>query len=133
MTSLKRVLIGVALVATLLAGCGGSTTEATFDLVAPPAAAEVIATETPVVLDIRTPEEFASGHLADAVLIDFYEPDFATQLDVLDKDQTYVVYCRSGNRSASAIETMRELGFNDVVEVDGGIVAWVANGLALAP
>ena len=133
MTGLKRVLFGVALVATLVAGCGGSTSEATFDLVAPPAAAEVIATETPVVLDIRTPEEFASGHLADAVLIDFYEPDFATQLDVLDKDQTYVVYCRSGNRSASAIETMRELGFNDVVEVDGGIVAWVANGLALAP
>jgi len=132
MRSGKRAAVGFALAASIVAGCGGTSTEASFELVAPPAAAEVIAGESPVVLDVRTPEEYAEGHLADAVLIDFYDADFAVQLDELDKDVTYVVYCRSGNRSESTIQTMRELGFTDVVEVAGGIQAWVASGLDLA-
>ncbi|NND01967.1 MAG: rhodanese-like domain-containing protein [Acidimicrobiia bacterium] len=129
MGSLKRAAAGVALVASLVVGCGGTTTEATFELVAPPVAAEVIADGAPVVLDVRTPEEYAEGHLADAVLIDFYDTDFADQLNELDKDATYVVYCRSGNRSQGAINTMRELGFTDVFEVAGGIQAWLEAGL----
>jgi len=132
MRSGKRAAVSFALVASIVAGCGGTTTEASFELATPPAAAEVIAGESPVVLDVRTPEEYAEGHLADAVLIDFYDADFAVQLDELDKDVTYVVYCRSGNRSESTIQTMRELGFTDVVEVAGGIQAWVASGLDLA-
>lgn len=132
MRSGKRAAVGFALAASIVAGCGGTSTEASFELVAPPAAAEVIAGESPVVLDVRTPEEYAEGHLADAVLIDFYDADFAVQLDELDKDVTYVVYCRSGNRSESTIQTMRELGFTDVVEVAGGIQAWVTSGLDLA-
>ena len=129
MSSLKRAAAGVVLVASIVVGCGGTTTEATFELVAPSVAAEVIAEESPVVLDVRTPEEFAEGHLAEAVLINFYDTDFADQLDELDKEATYVVYCRSGNRSQGAIDTMRDLGFTDVVEVDGGIQAWLSSGL----
>ncbi len=132
MSSFKRAVAGVALVASIMAACGGTTTEASFELVAPPVAAQVIADEAPVVLDVRTPEEYAEGHLADAVLINFYDTDFADQLDELDKDATYVVYCRSGNRSQGAIQTMRELGFTDVVEVAGGIQAWVGAELGLA-
>lgn len=132
MKGLKRAVAAIVFIGAVLAGCGGTATQASFELVAPPAAAEVIAEESPVVLDVRTPEEYATGHLVDAVLIDFHDADFDDQLDALDKEATYVVYCRSGSRSAGAIETMRELGFTDVVEVDGGILAWVENGLELA-
>ena len=85
-----------------------------------------------VVLDVRTPEEYAEGHVADATLIDFYEPDFADRIAELDPDVPYVVICRSGNRSSQAVALMRDLGFGDVTDVDGGIVAWTAAGLPLA-
>ena len=68
-------------------------------------------------LDVRTPEEFAEGHVEGATLIDFYEPDFAERIAALDRDATYVVYCRSGNRSATAATRMRAEGL-DVL--DGG-------------
>lgn len=99
-----------------------------------PEEAAAIAADPPadlVVLDVRTPEEFAEGHLADALLIDFYEPDFGAQLAQLDRDVPYVLYCRSGNRSGQAREMMSELGFVDVADVDGGIIAWAEAGLPL--
>ncbi len=81
------------------------------------------------VLDVRTPEEFAAGHLAGAENIDFYATDFADQIDTLDKGDKYVVYCRSGNRSGQATELMAQKGFTAVTDVDGGIVAWEAADL----
>ena len=84
-----------------------------------------------VVLDVRTPDEFASGHLADAVLIDFYRPDFAERIAELDRDVPYLLYCRSGNRSGQAAALMADLGFTDVADVDGGVLAWADAGLPL--
>ncbi len=132
---MKRVaaLLAVALVA---AACGTATAEvATQDiqLVSPGAAFQVV-DDTPadlVVLDIRTPEEFAGPRLPNAVNVDFYAADFAAQLDELDKTATYVVYCRSGNRTSQAIPIMEDLGFEVVYEVDGGIVNWADSGLPL--
>jgi len=80
------------------------------------------------VLDIRTPEEYAEAHLADAIVVDYYAPDFADQLDALDKNVPYVLYCRTGNRTSDAVETMRSLGFTEVYEIDGGIVNWYEQG-----
>lgn len=82
-----------------------------------------------VVLDVRTPEEFATGHLEGAVLVDFYAADFAEQLAALDTDVSYLVYCRSGNRSGQALGVMEQLGFISAADVDGGIVAWTGAGL----
>lgn len=76
------------------------------------------------VIDVRTPEEFAAGHLEGAVLVDYNAPDFAARIAEFDRDEPYVIYCRSGNRSAGARDVMEELGFTDVVDVEGGIVAW---------
>jgi len=124
--------IATALLAGALAlsACGGSST-AVFELDSPNQAGELLA-DAPaglVVLDIRTPEEFASGHIAGANNLDFYEPTFADSLDELDKDLPYFVYCNSGNRSATAIDTMKDLGFTEVYELDGGIQAWLQAGL----
>ena len=82
-----------------------------------------------VILDVRTPEEFADGHVEGATMLDFYRADFADELAKLDRDVPYVLYCRSGNRSGQTLELMRELGFSSVQDVDGGIVSWVEVGL----
>jgi phage shock protein E len=124
---LTLALAAITLAAISLAACSSS---ATLETVSPEAAAAVIdGTSDVVVLDIRTPEEFADGIIDGAVNIDFYEPDFAAQLDTLDKDADYVVYCRSDNRSGQAMDVFADLGFTSVTEIDGGIVAWYQAGL----
>jgi rhodanese-related sulfurtransferase len=126
---MKLLLATAALGAVVIAGCSSSTA-APVETVAPAAAAEIITTESnEIVLDIRTPEEYNEGIIEGAINIDFYADDFAQQLDTLDKDAHYVVYCNSGNRSGQANSTFEELGFTDVTEIDGGITAWYSNGL----
>ncbi len=90
--------------------------------------AERVATEGVVTLDVRTPEEFAQGHLPDAVNIDLESAGFSQQIDALDHAAAYAVYCRSGNRSAQALAIMQDAGFTDVAHLLGGIVAWQAAG-----
>lgn len=81
-----------------------------------------------LILDVRTPEEFAQGRLKNATLLNFYAPDFKTQLEQMNRHQPTILYCRSGNRSGKALEIMRELGFKNVYEVRGGILAWQSAG-----
>lgn len=153
-------LLAVALTGTaLLAACGGSDGDsgaATATIAAGAAAAGsqaggpggagtmqhrlVRAADAPMVLsgtegialiDVRTPEEFAEGHLDGATLIDYNAPGFAEQVAELDRSVPYFVYCRSGNRSAGAVAVMAGLGFETVYELDGGILAWEAAGNAV--
>lgn len=77
-----------------------------------------------VVLDVRTPVEFAGGHLAGAVNIDFQSGTFETDVAALDADGEYLVYCRSGVRSAKAVATMQDLGFVRVTNMLGGYTEW---------
>ena len=124
---LNRKLVGLVLVVLLLAAaCSSGSDTATIELVSPAEAAQVIDDDPAglVVLDIRTPEEFNDVRLASAINVDFYDADFADQLDGLDKNDPYVMYCRSGNRSSDAVQTMKDLGFVEVYEIDGGIVNW---------
>lgn len=132
---MRRVtaLLALTLVA---AACGSATVESINQDIrlVPPAAAFQVVDAAPadlVVLDIRTPEEFAGPRLVNSINVDFYASDFAAQLDELDKTATYVVYCRSGNRTSQAIPIMRDLGFEVVFEVDGGIVNWANAGFPL--
>jgi rhodanese-related sulfurtransferase len=126
-----RIGAVILVAAALLTACG-SATDTVSELVAPTAAAEVLTEQAEVVvLDVRTPAEFSEARLADAVNIDYYDADFRDQVDQLDKDTTYVVYCRSGNRSEDATNIMRDLGFAEVYEVAGGIVAWSEAGLPI--
>ena len=77
-----------------------------------------------VILDVRTPEEFFSGALEGAINLDFYASDFSQKLNGLDKNKTYLIYCRSGNRSKSVLGMMKNLGFNFVYELNQGILEW---------
>ncbi len=99
-----------------------------FGLVSPGDAALLAADESVEVIDVRTPEEFADGHIEGAVMIDFYSESFADQITDLDPEATYLVYCRSGNRSGQTLALMDELGFEQVYDLDGGVLAWDAQG-----
>ena len=81
-----------------------------------------------IVLDVRTPAEFSTGHLPAAQNVDFEGTDFATRIAALDKTATYAVYCQSGNRSGKAMEQMAAAGFTHVYDLAGGISAWQSMG-----
>ena len=95
----------------------------------PPSEAKAyIESDKPALLDVRTPDEYAAGHLENAVLIDYRAPDFKDKLNKLDKTAKYLIYCRTGKRSAASLAIMQELGFSDARDIDGGITAWAAAG-----
>lgn len=116
---MKKLIASIALVlvATLgLAACSA------------PASTPKISADT-VVVDVRTPGEFSQGHLARAINIDVTAPDFDGRISKLPTDGKYVVYCRSGNRSAPATERMRQLGFTDVTDAGAMTSATESTGL----
>lgn len=77
-----------------------------------------------VVLDVRTPEEWAAGTIEDAVEIDFFGEEFDAELKNLDTSMKYLVYCRSGRRSAKTVQKMQTLGFKHVMNLEGGYIEW---------
>ena len=81
-----------------------------------------------VLLDVRTPSEYEASHIEGAVLLDFNSGSFSSELDLLDKNKTYLVYCRTSNRSGQAVDVMKDLGFMEVYDLNGGIVAWEGAG-----
>jgi len=82
------------------------------------------------IIDVRTQEEWATGHLEGAVRIGIADADFAQQLDTLDKSADYYIYCRSGNRAGQAIDFMKSAGFTGKL-VNGGAVANAATQTGL--
>ena len=82
-----------------------------------------------LILDVRTPKEFDQGHIEKAVNIDFYSSTFKKDLSRLDRKKSYLVYCRSGNRSMQTLNIMKELGFRNVASITGGIIKWQNEGL----
>lgn len=148
---MRSTLAVAAAAAAVLVACSSTATDTTAtdttatDQTAPPATAtvtaEAVRTVSPdtflavvdeevwsddsrTLLDVRTPAEYAEGHLRDAVNADMSDPGFATWLADQPRDAAYAIYCRSGNRSGQVAAQMRELGFTDVVDLDGGIVDW---------
>jgi rhodanese-related sulfurtransferase len=92
---------------------------------------EQLQSQQGVLLDVRTPEEFNEGHLADAQNIDFKNTSFEASMGQLDKNKTYFVYCKAGIRSEKAVDLMQKLGFKQVYHMQGGIDAWKKEGLPL--
>ena len=83
------------------------------------------------IVDVRTPEEYASGHLANAININYNSGDFEQQLSKLSKSKKTYIYCLSGGRSSSAMDVMTISGFEKVLNMKGGIMAWKANNFPL--
>lgn len=79
------------------------------------------------IVDIRTPQEFAEGYIEGAVNINVFDEDFLDQMAQFDKSKPIFIYCRSGNRTSSASKKLSELGFQQVYDLQGGIVNWSRN------
>jgi rhodanese-related sulfurtransferase len=84
-----------------------------------------------ILLDVRTQKEYDEAHIDNPRLIDFYRPDFNDELAKLDKSKTYIIYCRTDNRSAKTLQMMKDLGFMDVRYIIGGIIEWKKQNLPL--
>jgi rhodanese-related sulfurtransferase len=84
-----------------------------------------------VILDVRTPEEYRSGHLPGSRMLNYRSPAFRDSLARMDRSVTYLVYCRSGHRSGEATRIMASMGFQKVYDLQGGILSWNAQGLPL--
>lgn len=131
-----RMVVGAMAVAAItgVSACssseptGSTASQATGQHMTASEFSAAIAKPGTIVLDVRTPAEFASGHLPQAQNIDIEAADFATRIASLDKSATYAVYCRSGNRSAVAIEQMTAAGFTHLYGLAGGIGAWQSMG-----
>lgn len=129
---ITRLLAAVAVAATVVGGvvaCSDGSPAVTTVSVAD--APSVLDDAGLTVIDVRTPAEFSSGHLAGAINIDAEASGFTSAIEALPKDGEYLVYCHSGNRSRTATAQMAGLGFTHVYDLDGGVAAWAAGGGAL--
>jgi phage shock protein E len=113
----------------LLVGCTSTTAGVTNMNVSE--FSEKISEPGIILLDVRTPAEFAEGFIEGAQLIDFQSGNFENEIASLDKNATYAVYCRSGNRSGQAVKVMHDAGFHNVYNLNGGVIDWANAGLPL--
>ena len=142
---MKKVLVSLAIaVAGLTGGVGltACTSQSSAEVVSasqaagvtrvgPQAFAEALAVPGVAIIDVRTPEEFADGHISGAVNIPVGSADFTERISELDPTVTYAVYCRSGNRSRPAVAAMRDAGIAEIVELESGTKGWVSEGQTL--
>lgn len=101
---IKRLLFAVGLLAVLV-GCGSSSSSE-----------EAMLTANTVIIDVRTPAEFAEGHVEGSINLDLESGQFEAELPNLDPAQPYIVYCRSGRRSGVAVEIMKASGFTQITD-----------------
>ncbi len=126
----KLKLISVLLVSVVaLTACGGSGGKVTNLNVSE--FATKISDSSVTLVDVRTPGEFMSGHIAGATNIDFESRTFEADIQKLDKAKVYAVYCRSGNRSGQATALMAKDGFKAVFNLNGGVIDWTGAGQSL--
>ena len=84
-----------------------------------------------LLIDVRTPEEYAEGHIDNARLIDVNANDFVEKINLLPKDKPVYVYCRSGKRSLKAATILHDNGFKHIYNLESGLTGWIENGLPI--
>ena len=125
MKKLKGLIIVLSILLSLfgLTACGGENNNS-YEQITAEQAKTIMDTENDyIIIDARTTEEFAEGHIKDAILIPEYEIADRAEKELPDKDQLILVYCRSGRRSKIASEELVKLGYTNVKEF-GGIIDW---------
>jgi rhodanese-related sulfurtransferase len=120
----------IALIGSILLLAGCSSSSSAVDLSVNEFSAKV-AEAGVITLDVRTPGEFMGGYIEGAKNIDFQSGNFENEIAALDKNATYAVYCRSGNRSGQAVKVMHDAGFHRVYNLNGGVIDWANAGLPL--
>lgn len=94
--------------------------------------AQIVESKECLVIDVRTAAEFNSGHIKDVATVDFNSAEFEHKFKFMDTNMCIALYCRSGNRSGQALNLLKnDLGFKNIVHLDGGVKAWTAAGYEL--
>ena len=125
MKRIVNTLFLVFFIALLSGSCGKASNDSS--LVTPK---ELSLKQNDVVLiDVRTPGEFEQGHLENSVNINIADKSFKEEVGKLDKSQPVYVYCKVGGRSAKAANMLREMGFEEVYDLKGGIQNWERSGM----
>ena len=125
---MKKVIVAIFVSALALSSCSSAPSAINLDAAG---FAEQITKADVITLDVRTPGEFAEGHIEGAINIDVEGAAFDSEIANLDKTKSYAVYCRSGRRSIIAVDKMSATGFEKLSNLEKGINNWLANSLPL--
>jgi len=126
---MKKLIVLLSISALFLTGCGSSSASVTNQGAGE--FAKTITDSSVVVLDVRTPGEFMTGHITNAINIDVEGMQFKSEVSKLDKSKTYAVYCHSGRRSVIAVNKLKDAGFTNLFNLTNGIQDWQGAGLPL--
>lgn len=119
---MRRIRLALAALAAVVLATSLAACSATPSVAVP---------EGAVIIDVRTPDEYAEGHLEGAINVNLQSGSFEQQIAEQPLDGTYIVYCRTGNRSAQAVAIMTDLGFTDVTDAGGVSDASAATGIPI--
>jgi len=119
-----KLLPVLSLFITTTIGCEAQQKEGISVISAEEAKTAMAAEGELVLVDVRTPEEFAEGYIEGAKNINFHDADFEAQMLQFDKEKPLYIYCRSGARSSKAAEQLQGMGFKEIYDIDGGILNW---------
>tara|TARA_Y100000739_G_scaffold173179_1_gene150911 strand:+ start:444 stop:848 length:405 start_codon:yes stop_codon:yes gene_type:complete len=92
---------------------------------------EFIELNDAILVDVRTEDEYNSGYIENSLNIDYFSNEFSVNADKLDKNTPIILYCRSGNRSSMSANKISKLGFNEIYNLEGGILEWIEEGNAV--
>ncbi len=123
---MKNFLLAISMVASLLlVGCKDAGADKEIKVISPLEVHEAVYDNgTHQLVDVRTAEEFEEGHLKNAQNISVTDADFEENMSKLDKDEPVYLYCRSGKRSAKAAQILKEMGFKEIYDMEGGYLKW---------
>jgi rhodanese-related sulfurtransferase len=123
------IILGIIIGLTFFNCNQSSAQQAT--LLEPQEFKEFIASNDVLLVDVRTPGEFSSGHIENAININFLSSEFDEKIQKLDTTKTLVIYCRSGNRSGKSTSKLVKAGFKDIYDLKGGVLNWQKSGQKL--
>lgn len=131
---MKNITKLFALLSLIIVSCGQAQSQkgGVTNMGAADFKKEIETNKNLIVLDVRTPEEVAMGTIPNASVINIYDEDFEKKISLMQKDKTIAVYCKAGGRSSQAASILAKNGFNNVINLDGGIMAWEQMGYAVA-
>ncbi|WP_374506400.1 thioredoxin domain-containing protein [Flavobacterium sp.] len=127
---MKLKKIAIAIIVFTLTSCNGQPSKKVETLDAVSFSKKIEATPNPQILDVRTPKEFAAEHIERAQNVNWLSNDFVTNASKFDKSKPVFVYCKIGGRSHQAAEKLAQLGFTQIIELEGGFLKWDAAGLS---
>ena len=127
---MQTKILYLSFISFLFMACNGQTTKNIKVVPAIDFSRQIMATPKAQIIDVRTPEEFESGHIDNAKNINWFDKNFENEVASLDKTKPVFVYCKVGGRSAKAADKLSQLGFTEIYDLDGGYLKWESAGLA---